>query len=126
MFDPYGQVTGGEGVEVVGNDQVGFAREQKEKEPDIEIGVKERPPNETQPHTVQVIGPGLQGKAPFQLSAYQKHLEAEVQQGQAGTVDPLIGGQVVGYTDDGGVDRHDRLSSSTVMQVNYFYTFDLL
>ena len=83
-------------------------RQKVTEQPEVIIGVKQRPFVEPQPQAVHTIGTGSEGKALLQFPANQNHRIAKLRKGHAGAVHPLIGGEVIGYADD-GVYRWHRI-----------------
>lgn len=101
VFDLRNQIVGQQRVEVVGKEQVGAATQQHKEKPDIETGVKQRPPFKEQSHAVHGIRPRRQWQAASSPASHQQHLVAQLLKYQAALVDTLVGDEIVDNRNDG-------------------------
>jgi hypothetical protein len=87
-------------IEIVRKQQVGFVKYQKQKQPDIKFGIKQRPFFKQQFHPFHLIISRWQWQTITFYAANQKNIKTQPYKCIAGFVYALVGHQVVDYRND--------------------------
>jgi hypothetical protein len=98
--DPGSKIICKQGVEVVGNKQMGLSKKKKEKKSNVIFGIETGAFTEYQVHPLYAVPSWFQGKAPLPFPSYKQNIESHIHQGIANPVYALVGGKVVGDRDD--------------------------
>jgi hypothetical protein len=91
------QVTGGQGIQVIGYQQVSFSEEQKQKQPEIVAGIEQGSLPEQQAQTADLIILLERDRTSGEFAADQQHPGTLPHKAPGRPAEPLIGDQVIGY-----------------------------